>query len=433
VPPQSKNRQFFGLKRRLMIMTSRLEEQSLVNPATTITAQFQRLPLVVLIITYGIALFGKQLTVLALPWFVLQAGGSGAETGLTVFVTTLPMVLAAFFGGTLLDRLGFKRISVVSDLAGGLCFALVPLLYGSVGLDLWQLLLIVFIGGLLSAPAGIARQALLPEVANLAGINLGTANSIYSTISGINLFVSPIAATALIVFIDPLNVLWVNVVTFAIAAFNIALFIPGNLKLNPVKQAYFTGLRQSLHFIWQNRLIRIIVVQATLLTMLATPLYSVVMPLYFQKTYNDPLYLGWFLGLLGGGAVIGAVIYGMFGQKLSQRFLLIVTIVGQSLAFLLIAFLVPFPFLLLGSFIFGLTTGLIEPLINTLILTLVKVELRGRILGIITALSLGATPFGAILIGVLVETVGVQFALIPLVVGFSVFFSKTLHNLPKIY
>ena len=62
---------------------------------------------------------GNQLALLAIPWFVLATTGSAIQTGITAFFTLLPTVLATFFGGTFVDRFGFKASSIVSDIASG--------------------------------------------------------------------------------------------------------------------------------------------------------------------------------------------------------------------------------------------------------------------------------------------------------------------------
>jgi MFS family permease len=63
---------------------------------------------------------------LAIPWFVLEAGGSPAQTGLVVGFEMLPLVLGSVFGGVLVDRLGHKRGSVLSDVASGAAVARCP-------------------------------------------------------------------------------------------------------------------------------------------------------------------------------------------------------------------------------------------------------------------------------------------------------------------
>ncbi|MGI9111549.1 MAG: MFS transporter, partial [Gaiellaceae bacterium] len=87
---------------------------------------------------------GNRLTQLAIPWFVLQTTGSVAKTGLVGFFSLLPFVLSSALGGVIVDRLGYRRASIVSDLASGSSVLLVPILYHTVGLPLAALLGLVF-------------------------------------------------------------------------------------------------------------------------------------------------------------------------------------------------------------------------------------------------------------------------------------------------
>ena len=84
----------------------------------------------------AISLIGNHLTVLAVPWFVLETTGSAAKTGVVVFFSALPAVLAMFFGGPIIDRIGYKRTSVISDICSGVTVVLIPLLYYNFGLRL---------------------------------------------------------------------------------------------------------------------------------------------------------------------------------------------------------------------------------------------------------------------------------------------------------
>jgi hypothetical protein len=51
-----------------------------------------------------------------------------------VFVNFLPVVLAGFFGGVIVDRLGYRAMSIVADLASAAAVAAIPLLHATVGL-----------------------------------------------------------------------------------------------------------------------------------------------------------------------------------------------------------------------------------------------------------------------------------------------------------
>ena len=59
---------------------------------------------------------------------------------------------------------------MISDLLSFVSALLIPVLYLTRGLEFWQLLLLVFIGAFFDSPGISARQALLPELAQMAGV-----------------------------------------------------------------------------------------------------------------------------------------------------------------------------------------------------------------------------------------------------------------------
>src|SRR5207249_3590299 len=126
----------------------RIRNEAMMEPMVAATPTRNRLPILGLLVANTISQVGSALTFIAVPWFVLQTTGSAAKTGLTGVFEALPFIIAGIFGGTLVDRLGFKRTSILADLTSGLTVALIPLLYHTVGLAFWQLLALSFLGSL---------------------------------------------------------------------------------------------------------------------------------------------------------------------------------------------------------------------------------------------------------------------------------------------
>src|SRR3954467_3501832 len=118
--------------------------------------QRRQAPLYALFAANAISLIGSQLTLIAIPWFVLVTTGSAAKTGITAFVEALSAVIAAILGGSLVDRLGHKRASVLADLTSGAIVALIPLLHHTIGLAFWQLLVLVFLRSFCDTPGNTA-------------------------------------------------------------------------------------------------------------------------------------------------------------------------------------------------------------------------------------------------------------------------------------
>ena len=136
----------------------------------------RRGPLFALFAANAISMSGNVAALVAIPWFVLQTTGSAARTGVVAAAGLVPIVVSGFFGGALVDRLGYRRTSVVADLASAGAVAAIPLLHRDVGIEFWQLVVLVFLGGLLDAPGVTARASLLPDVAAAAGWSLERAS-----------------------------------------------------------------------------------------------------------------------------------------------------------------------------------------------------------------------------------------------------------------
>src|SRR5436853_2119911 len=182
------------------------------------TTPHNRVPFFALLSANAISWIGNVMAAVAVPWFVLQTTGSPVKTGLTAFFEALPVVIAAFFGGAIVDRLGHKRVSIIADIASALAVVLIPLLHNTIGLAFWQLLGLVFLSALFNIPGGTARGTLLPELIERAGIRPERANSAYQAIPRLAILLGPPLAALLIVAIGASNVLWFDAATFAASA-----------------------------------------------------------------------------------------------------------------------------------------------------------------------------------------------------------------------
>lgn len=158
---------FRGHRRGLRVRSVATDAQTRTAGRTDTTDRdtADRLSFYAFLLASAISLVGNNITMVAVPWFVLVTTGSATKTGLVGFFMALPSVIAGFFGGTLVDRLGHRRMSIIADLASGATVALIPLLHSTVGLRYWQLLLIVFASALLDVPGNTARYASYPTSA----------------------------------------------------------------------------------------------------------------------------------------------------------------------------------------------------------------------------------------------------------------------------
>jgi MFS family permease len=285
------------------MMTSSARPSTEARPGAS-----RRWPLFALLGANAVSQTGNVITTLAVPWFVLQTTGSAARTGITLVATTLPMVVAGFFGGALVDRLGPKRMSVLSDLASGATVACIPLLHATAGLSFPVLLALVFLGTLLDAPGMTARKAMMPELAAMATMPLERANAAYQAIMrGSRLLGAPLAGL-LIVTLGAGGALWIDAATFAVSAAIVALCLPALHLAVTSDEPYLRQIADGIRYIRRNRLIRVLVLFVAVTNAIEAPL-AVVFPVYADRVYGSAAALGLIVGASGAGALAGTFLY----------------------------------------------------------------------------------------------------------------------------
>jgi MFS family permease len=276
-------------------------------------------PLLGLLAANVLSMTGNVAALVAIPWYVLQTTGSASKTGLSAFFNFLPVALAGFLGGTVVDRFGFKRTSVIADAASGLSIASIPLLHATIGLEYWQLLLLVFLGALLDTPGTTARAALIPEAAELADVSLERATSLADAVNRLSTLVGGPLAGLLIALFGASNVLWVDAATFALSAALIGACIPRGLSGDSPEgqSSYLEDLGEGFRYLRRDHLVLSVLLIFTGSNFLDAAFFSVILPFFAQVELGSAVSLGLIVGASGAGALLGAIAYGWIGHALS--------------------------------------------------------------------------------------------------------------------
>lgn len=368
----------------------------------------RRAPLYALFVADAISLVGNVVAQLAIPWYVLITTGSPTLTGLAVFFNFLPVVLAGVFGGVIVDRLGFRTTSVIADLASAGAVAAIPALNATVGIELWQLMSLVFLGALLDAPGTTARAALFPDVVELAGVRMERAAGIRGGIQRGSLLVGAPIGGLLVAELGATTALWLNAASFLVSAALVATIVPAATRdaTAEAPRRFFADLAEGMRFIWNHRLVRAVVGTVLITNFLDAP-FAVVMPVYAREAFGSAVDLGLMLGVFGGAALVGSLVFSLIGHRLPRRLTFVSCFVVWAADYLVLATLPSLPVTLVALGIGGLAVGPLNPLLGTLSYEIVPAELRGRVFGAITSGAWAAIPAGILLGGVLVEAVGV--------------------------
>jgi MFS family permease len=384
-----------------------------------IRSQRDTRPLYSLFTATAVGQAGNMMTVVAGPWFVLELTGSAAKTGLVGAALVLGGVVPAVLGGPLVDRLGFKRGSVLADVGSAVTVAAVPLMHAAGVLEYWHLLVLVFLLSSINTQGDTARFGLVPGLARAAGMARERVNSMDRATVRFGSLLGPLVAGLLIALIGAPNVLLVDAGTFLLSAVLVGLGVPS--RFNRAGDAdqrertdYRAELRAGWRFVTRSHLLLSMVLIATIGNALDKPLTTVVAPVYAREVFDSAGALGLMVGAFGGGALLGTLAFGAVGRRWPRRPTFLACFVAAPLVgFGTLALTPSLGVVVAAVFLAGLLAGPINPIYETVIQEHTPPAMLGRVFGTVTALAFALIPVGSVLAGVSIQ----RFGTVPTILG----------------
>ncbi|WP_330296611.1 MFS transporter [Streptomyces sp. NBC_00503] len=379
-----------------------------------------RRPFLAVLAANTISIAGSSLTLIGVPWFVLQTTGSAGRAGIVAFCATLPVVVAALVGGPVIDRLGRRRVSAASDLICALTVGAIPLLHYAGLLEFWMLCALMAVGGLVHTPGMTARYVLLPHLAEHAGTTVARAASLYDAVSRGARMIGAALAGVLITTVGAGSVLVLDAATFGISALLVAAFLRGVPAAEPQKAAgkvslagYRAELGEGWRFLTRTPLLLGITAMVMMTNGIDQGWSSVLLPVHGREALGGATTLGLMISLFGGFALLGALLYGAWGARFPRRtvFAAAFLICGAPRYFVAAFTDTPLP-LAVTMALSGLGAGVLNPILTTVMLEKVPEALRSRVAGVTTAGCELTMPLGGLAAGLLVDGFGVTRALL---------------------
>src|SRR5215212_7604200 len=251
---------------------------------------------------------GTQITWLALPWFVLTTTGSPQKMTWVIIAELLPMAAVGFFGGALAQRVGTRRTMLVCDIARVPLVAAIPLLYDLGHLPFWALLALVAATGVFVSPYFAVRGAIVPELVGEEQTAVAQATAVFQAVQRLTIFLGPTAAGVLIAIVGPARLLYVDAATYLASFLLVAAFVRIRTAGEPESEAGadVSGALAGIRYVVRDRLLGLWMTAFLLVEIGWVSLFAT-MPVLVVRHYDaDPKVLGWIVGALGAGALVGA-------------------------------------------------------------------------------------------------------------------------------
>ena len=360
-----------------------------------------------------ISIFGNAVLTFALPLYILYLTDSAALYGLVLGLPYAAFLIASPIGGLMADRLKKQRIMfwldttvtaiiVLFTIASGLFIAIVPIVI----LKLFALNAIQS----MYTPTVYASIPLLTPSDKLV-----RANSVVTTVDTISNLAAPAAAGFLFISFGLFPILVVCAICFAITAIiDLFIRIPYEKQQTNrgILQIVKSDMTEAIHFIIKKNatLIRIAVLYFVV-PMLVGPIIVVGIPIFITQHFDMGMeYIGIIKTIGWGGAVLGSLLAGFLGERLSIKsvpltsILLGLTIVpiGAILLFT-IPFFASYVIMTIAAVAYFAVFILFIIPINAHIQKVVPEELLGKVASLFNVIPFFASGVGFTLFGILFE------------------------------
>lgn len=370
-----------------------------------------------------ISQLGSQITFLALPLTAILALDAGpAETGLLTAAGALPSLLVGLHAGAMVDRRQRLPIMVGGDLGRAALLALVPLAWAIDRLSIGLLVAVVALVGLLTLFFDVAYQALLPAIVPRERLVEGNAKLELSvTVAQI---AGPTLAGGLIRLLTAPIAIAVDALSFVLSGLVLAgIRVEERIARSPDRgRRIGAEIGEGLRLVVGDGRLRAIAGTRGLLELFNAMLEAVFLLYLVRALGLGPGLIGAIFAVGSAGFALGALL----PARAAGRFGVGPTTVG-ALALLAVSdLLVPLaagsklvvvPLLVGAQFLFGV--GLTVFNVNQVSLrqAVVPDGLQGRATATVRVLATGLIPLGALLGGLLGETIGLRPTLILAALG----------------
>lgn len=324
--------------------------------------------------------------------------------GLLGALGLLPWLFFAIPVGAFVDRVDRRKALVMGNLMRSMLALFVAFSISQDFINIWILLVCVFLFGICEVLVDTTAQAVLPQILDKSNFEKGNARLQISEV-----IVAQFAGSPLSGFLYAVSIalpFYFSTTGFVIAALVLA-FSSFEKNLNPEKQEKHAkeklglvgDIKFALNYLYQDKNILSLVLITTVIGFFYS-LSTSIAPLFILKELDvAPAMFGAVLAIQGVGALLGSVIAPNAPKTLGRGKALAVSLIASS-SMIFLAGLSPNVWIfIIVSVIMGLSISVWNILLMSIYQTLIPAHLYGRIHGARRTLVWGLMPIGSILGG----------------------------------
>ncbi|GHO60612.1 MFS transporter [Ktedonobacter robiniae] len=353
-----------------------------------------------------VSFVGDQQQFIALPLLILALTGSALQAGIAVSLSTIAMLVVGPIAGVLVDTWDRKRVMLLCDAGRMLLILSIPLAFWFHVLTMLHIYIMVTLAGVLGTLFSVANAASLPNVVTQEQLPAALSQS-QAAYSGIRTFGSLLGGT--LYSLGSAFPFLANALSFGVSVFSLRL-MRGNFQSSQqegVRLPWHQSLTEGFSWLWQQPLLRFLTLVNGADSLRYGAGYLVILILA-QELHTSPGGIGAIFTAAAIGAVIGNLASNWVRRRFSFGTIAISMLWLEALMFPLYA-IAP------NAIVMGCIAAaeeLVAPIysiaLDTYRLTATPDTMRGRMSSTVQLMTRGAQSLGAILGGLLIQSMGAK-------------------------
>lgn len=340
----------------------------------------------------------------AVSWVVYSITHSAYMLGLAVFMQQFPSFLFSLLGGIVSDRYSRRQILLITQTASLVQSLLLTILTFSGHYQVWQILALSVVLGIVNAFDTPARQPMVHELVNNKE-DITNALALNSAMVNIARLIGPAVSGIVLQAYGASTCFALNACSFlAVIGSLLLMKLPAFIKPVDKKDA-LTELSEGFVYLKQTPRIGIIIILILFMGLLVLP-YDTLMPVFAKVIFQgNARTFGYIASAVGAGSIAGSLFLASLKKSGHLMRVLLISIVVLGIGLIgfsrCSSFYVALPF--------AVVIGLASLLPMTASITIIQVEaaahMRGRVMSYIAMAYFGMLPLGSLIAGVVSQKI----------------------------
>jgi MFS family permease len=358
----------------------------------------------------AISVVGSHMQNVAILWLTYRLSNSALQLGIVAVAREFANSAIAPWAGVWADRLPKNRIVMLTQFILMLGALVLALLTGLNRIEVWHIVVLQLLLGLVWGVDMPVRNALLYDLIEDKQ-HLGNAIALHSALINLGRIIGPAIAGLLIAAVGEVWCFGFNALSFIGVIIVMSL-----MRLEPsLKSESQSGVRselmQGIRYAFSCPASRPLLVLTALMGLFGFS-YQVLLPVYARDIFNQgSQLLGFMNAAVAVGAIVGtALLASRQGIKgLEQGVFISAVVYGGSICAFAFSRWLPLSFVMLAGIGLGQVTVFASS--KTLLQSIAQSGMRGRVIALYIALFMAAVTAGGVALGALAERWGAPLAL----------------------